>query len=62
MMLLGKLAELLVALQQEILHFLRFCCAHTPPSLSRRPVYVVAKQNLTQANTECRILDFGGRF
>src|SRR6266550_616830 len=34
--LLVKLAELLVALQQEVLYFLRFCCAHTPPSLSRK--------------------------
>jgi hypothetical protein len=34
--LLGKGSELLVALQQEILHFLRFCCAHTPPSFSRK--------------------------
>src|SRR5712691_2412224 len=32
-MLLDKLAEFLVALQQEILYFLRFCCAHTPPLL-----------------------------
>jgi hypothetical protein len=55
--LLGKLAELLVAVQQEILHFLRFCCAHTPPSLSRRLVYVVAEQKLphqgSMLNPEC---------
>jgi hypothetical protein len=40
--------KLLVALQQEILHSRRFCRAHTPPSLSRRLVYVAAIQKLTQ--------------
>src|SRR6187455_1567947 len=33
--LLGKLAELLVALQQEILHFLRVCCVHNAALLYR---------------------------
>src|SRR5262245_20536192 len=50
MVLLGKLAELLVALQQEILHFLRFCCVHTPPSFYSKGRLVGAySQSITVA-------------
>src|SRR5436309_14659236 len=49
--LLGKLAELLVALQQEVLYFLRFCCAHTPPSFFRKARF---GRSLTQNITKDR--------